>query len=233
MTPESLRRFEAISRHPTISRGVLGVHFNLSYYDRVLAHDIAAFARQVNEDMHSMVGVIGVGRPTGGGLPFGHRTGEQDNPTLVEASQMVHALESLALGRQPEDPDGEDAAYQQLARAAHAYYTRSWVEQDSLLRDGYAASVASATARMPLARRFEFYHRPLTVRVNKLEPGPAQPHNRWPFYSALKKRRFQHLASNLKFFLCWLGLPLDWMKINTMDNGTSLRLTRDPALRLE
>lgn len=223
MTPESFRRFEAISRHPTISRGVLGVHFNLSYYDRVLAHDIAAFARQVNEDMHSIRG----------GRPFSHRTEEQENLTLVEASKMAHALESLALGRQPEDPDGEDAAYQQLARAAHACYTRSWVEQESLLRDGYAASVASATARMPLARRFEFYHRPLTVEWNKIEPGPAQPHNRWPFHSALKKRRFQHLASNLKFFFCWMGLPLDWMKINTMDNGTSLRLTRDPALRLE
>lgn len=127
---------------------------------------------------------------------------------------MFRALENLALGRQ-EDPNGEDAAYQQLARAAHAYYRRSWIEQESLLRDGYVTSVASAAARMPLARRFEFYDRPSMAEVDKTDPGPAQPHIQWPFHQALDERPFRNLASNFRFFFCWLGLPFDWTGVDT------------------
>lgn len=44
LTPASLRRLEAISRHPAIGRGIRHVQVNLSYYDGVVAHDIRRFA---------------------------------------------------------------------------------------------------------------------------------------------------------------------------------------------
>ncbi|ROW14307.1 hypothetical protein VPNG_03984 [Cytospora leucostoma] len=219
MTPRSLQRFEAISRHPTISRGVLGVQFNLSYYDRALAQDMAAFARRIAQEVHSMVGVGQGERTLGGGRPRCDGTEDQAGSTLDEASQLFRALKNLALG-QPEGPNGEDSAYQQLARAAHAYYKQSWIEQESLLRDGYVTTVASATARMPLARRFEFHHQPLMATVDKADPGPVQPHILWPFHQALEERPFQDLASNFRSFFCWLGLPFDWTEVNINETTT-------------
>lgn len=201
LTPASLQRLETISQHPTIGKGVRSVRVNLSYYDRVLAHDFTIFARQVSQYMHDR---------------FGARVNPQrardfrGGAAMVQVCQMHWALRGVSLDR-PEAPDEDDHAYRELARVAHAYYKESWLEQESIVRDGYAGAVASAVARMPFAHGVEF----CAANTFAFPEMDKQTHIQLPFVRASKEGEFRDLARECRPLFSLLALPSTWTEIST------------------
>lgn len=145
----SLQRFEEISRHPTIRKGVQAVRLRPRCYAKILADDILEFAEyrleELQEELESMVSMADFITTGAHAVP---------KETLEEAIEKVEAvLESWHrfIIKVPEDPNDEcDLAYRALIKISHQEYQRRHGEQQSLVQGGsFVANFAAAIARMP------------------------------------------------------------------------------------
>lgn len=132
-----------------------------------------------------------------------------DAEMKLEFDQMWEALHDLNVGRPVEPEKKNDGAYQDLAVAAQACYKQLWLEQESVLRnDGFVETVASAVARMPLARGFEI----CTTTTFQLDEMARQTHLQQPFVQAIPQPQFRDtLAKKIRVLFPFLALPSGWI----------------------
>ncbi|CAJ2505595.1 Uu.00g129890.m01.CDS01 [Anthostomella pinea] len=141
MTPVSLERLEQISRHPTISKGVLAVRVILHFYDEPLAHDFRLFINyQGSTSRGDKPGTEDLGANT-----------ERELAIAIGTGATMHELwQSLW-----DDPsEGTELGHQALCllqRAYHIYQERYEAQQKLCQDGGFPQAVATAMARMPTA----------------------------------------------------------------------------------
>ncbi|KAM7208356.1 hypothetical protein V8F20_001334 [Naviculisporaceae sp. PSN 640] len=153
-TGASLARLEQISRHPTISKGVLDIELTLTRHDTSLV-DYQAFKRCLVDVLEEME--LGSSSHSMHILHVTHRQLMQRGDFLASLCQM------LAPDAADEVNDPEGQLYMAQVQQLHNQYVAIVREQDRLFdRQGklLVRSVVDAMTRMPRARRL-LLHDPL------------------------------------------------------------------------
>ncbi|KAL8893868.1 MAG: hypothetical protein Q9192_004841 [Flavoplaca navasiana] len=149
----SLERLNAISQHPTISKGVRVVRTVLNYYDYDLANDLDFFAEFSAARMGEYANCLDRWLSLGTG-------NLAQNTMIMEAARKARLLETSWLSFANDAIDhatsGANPSYQDLLHTAHGEYRSRATDQKQVCDNGYFIhSVATAFARMPRARRVE------------------------------------------------------------------------------
>lgn len=184
LTPASLARLEEISRHPTISKGVIAVCVVLEFYSTTLAEDIQRFARYHEIQLTRDVDIWNhfVDGPAAGQISREH---------IRKARAIIESWSDVAWNGVDEDDDREGTM---ILRRAHEQYRSFCADQVTLRGGSFSRAVASAMERLPVATWINIddsdrFTRDPTRYSNKgiaaidnlgiLEQNLAQPIDRW------------------------------------------------------
>ncbi|KAL9026726.1 MAG: hypothetical protein Q9180_007437, partial [Flavoplaca navasiana] len=184
----SLERLNAISQHPTISKGVRVVRTVLDYYDYELANDFGFFAEFSAARMGEYANSLELW------LSLGTENLAQNN-MITETLRKARLLETSWLSFVNDGIDHATSktypSYQDLLHMAHEEYQARATDQKQVCEKGYFIhSVATAFARMPRARRVEIQQHDDEVIFRK----PAAP----------------ICAGEDACFVSWMLQPMNW-----------------------
>jgi hypothetical protein len=151
LTPASIARLEDISRHPTISKGVIAVGIVLEFYSATLAEDIQSFARYHEIQLADHVDIWDwwTRRPA---LEFISRKDHQRAARKGRA--IMESWNDVASNGVDED---DDRVGTMVLRRAHERYRNLWADQVALLEGNFPRAITSAMARFPIATWISIY----------------------------------------------------------------------------
>ena len=148
----SVDRFDAISHHPTISKGVRAVRVVLDYYCDELANDFALFAEYSAVNLRDRTDIfesIALNRSDG--------PSESDTECIRKAREFETSWMSFASGAFSDSTFKADSGHQNLLQRAYEEYQSRAANQKQICENpDFVRSVATAIGRMPLASRLEF-----------------------------------------------------------------------------
>lgn len=166
---KSISHLDKISSHPLISRGVASIQLTLGFYAADLAHDIYKFTEyNVNKLSKDELGSSSSLSQPKSSLD----SLEQCSHVLVDARKRLESWKVFLEGT-PEDPvdsktsfrarlqrlianDTSESGHFLILQKAHGQYKHLFSEQRHLFnRRRFIDAVASAFARMPMARKLE------------------------------------------------------------------------------
>ncbi|KAE9362683.1 hypothetical protein N431DRAFT_358420, partial [Stipitochalara longipes BDJ] len=159
LNPSSLYHLEEVSRHPTISKGILCVRVVLSYYDSYLADNIDVFASHhahklseatefAERTTHSQADLYNVPEEI-------IIAGVKKAWKIIGEWRNFHAIDNMVNEDSHDEPG---STYRKVLRRGYEEYRKHYVEQERLRKEGaFIKAVAEAFARMPAARRLELW----------------------------------------------------------------------------
>ncbi|KEY71671.1 hypothetical protein S7711_09704 [Stachybotrys chartarum IBT 7711] len=149
----SISRFEEISRHPIISKGVRVVRAVLHFYDPRLSENFDDFilhsATELEQRVESMEWMKT--------WEF-HKVSEKDGLRVIERLKAISASwRRISSAIQAQNLTEDDHQHLLLLRKAHQKYQRLFSDQEELLNSGmFLQKVAAGIDRMPRARILHF-----------------------------------------------------------------------------
>ncbi|KAH7119190.1 hypothetical protein EDB81DRAFT_814893 [Dactylonectria macrodidyma] len=152
LSVSSMSRFEEISRHPTISKGIRVVRAVLHFYDPFLSDNIEDFILYHAAELEERAAVM-----------EGVRTWEFCNVPEETGLNVVKELKAISASwrriaqgtseTQAQPLTEEDHTHLMLLRTTHQKYQRLCSDQEELSKSGkFAQTVAAGIAKMPCAR---------------------------------------------------------------------------------
>jgi hypothetical protein len=148
----SLQRLQDISRHPTISQGVLTVQIRLGSFEK--PSDFSIFVKQ-QVALAQWV------------LPLSPCRGDQAAHKILESGRRI------ASGREESE---QDKVHRTRLHTLYKEYQRLYHDQEALqAQGGFAEAIGAAFARMPLAKELQYEDAVATRRacLSALDPADA------------------------------------------------------------
>ncbi|KAH7308403.1 hypothetical protein B0I35DRAFT_441847 [Stachybotrys elegans] len=149
----SLSRFEEISHHPIISKGVRVIRVVLHFYHPILSDNFDDFilyhATQLQGRADGMERIRS--------WEFDDISEETGRGIIQNLRAISASWRRIAAGLQAQDLTENDHTHLLLLRTAHQKYQRLCSDQEELLKSGkFAQRLAAGIARMPRARTLYF-----------------------------------------------------------------------------
>ncbi|KAK0646014.1 hypothetical protein B0T16DRAFT_412418 [Cercophora newfieldiana] len=157
---DSLSRLDAISRHPTIAKGVRSVRIILHFYSHTLT-EFTEFANFLKRELLSQAAMsrsyVKMEFP-----PLS--ISKQPAKTMYKAA--VELVDQVGLAVDPQQTP-KHRQQQAALRKIHREYQMRYEEQEELLNTGvFGRAVGAALSRMPLARKLYFQDTFINSRTN-------------------------------------------------------------------
>ncbi|KAI9171829.1 hypothetical protein HJFPF1_01320 [Paramyrothecium foliicola] len=145
----SMARFQAISRHPIISRGVRTVRVLLHFFDPSLGDDPVAFILHHVAQLEEYAETIKTMKP----WKFGSTTEEDHMEILEKVNAAINHWYERFEGPPAPHGRGEDCSHCKLLEQAHQQYRNLYLRQEDLWESGeFSRTIAAGMANMPHAR---------------------------------------------------------------------------------
>ncbi|CAG9980899.1 unnamed protein product [Clonostachys byssicola] len=155
LTASSLSRFNEISSHPTISKGVHCVRAILRFYDTSLGDSLRAFILHNANMLRDRVQSIEEMKSWRYQKDVSEETGVRIVESLKEALACWHRVAS---DTQAQSLDDQDHPHLELLKATHERYQSLCAYQDEMWQSGrFLQAVATGVSRMPGAKAI-FFH---------------------------------------------------------------------------
>ncbi|CAN8105467.1 unnamed protein product [Discula destructiva] len=165
MTPNSLARLEAVSRHAYFSKSVLAVRINLEFYIPQVAESPYRFFNIALRYLQFRARVRRESLATHD-EDADPRMQLEEEEELVQEQRIIKSWSDFIWnGEEPTDDQARDDV--QALRRAHGIYRERTHEQEWLFKDReFSRTVAAAIARMPRATRLFLTDRKDCLRFN-------------------------------------------------------------------
>ncbi|CAH0045677.1 unnamed protein product [Clonostachys solani] len=154
LNASSLSKFNEISNHPTISKGIQFVRAILHFYETSLGDSLRDFILYNADVLRDRLQSIELMRPWKYEKNVSEETGNRVVETLKET---LACWERIATDTQAQSLADQDRTYLELLKATHQRYQSLCSYQEEMLQSGsFLQAVAAGVSRMPCAKTMFF-----------------------------------------------------------------------------
>lgn len=145
----SVSRYEEISRHPTISKGIRVIRVVLHYYDPILSNSFMDFIEYHAAELDQQIEFMEALKS----WEHSGLSGETGRDVVGRLKAILASWKRLVSQPQPDSSREEDEMHLELLTTAHQRYQKLYLDQEDLRQSGkFPHIIANGLLNMPRAR---------------------------------------------------------------------------------